>query len=69
MAPHRTSRLRMPRPAIDFARGDLRGAIACILHKPDLLIFLHIGKTGGTTLSDVLVRNFPGSSKVQRLVD
>jgi hypothetical protein len=28
------------------------------LLKPDLLIFLHIGKTGGTTLSDVLVRNF-----------
>jgi Galactose-3-O-sulfotransferase len=33
------------------------------LHKPDLLIFLHIGKTGGTTLSDVLVRNFPESRR------
>jgi hypothetical protein len=29
------------------------------MSKPDLLIFLHIGKTGGSTLSDVLLRNFP----------
>jgi hypothetical protein len=34
------------------------------LHKPNLLIFLHIGKTAGTTLSDVLVRNFPEARRL-----
>lgn len=32
--------------------------------KPELLIFLHVGKTGGSTLSDVLVRNFPAAQRL-----
>jgi Sulfotransferase family len=36
----------------------------CVLHKPDLLIFLHMGKTGGTTLGDVLRRNFPEANQL-----
>ena len=34
------------------------------MSKPELLIFLHIGKTGGSTLSDVLVRNFAQSQRL-----
>jgi hypothetical protein len=29
------------------------------LNRPDILIFFHIGKTGGTTLGRILARNFP----------
>jgi hypothetical protein len=39
--------------------AECKGVVA-----PKPLIFLHMGKTGGTTLSDVLVRNVP---KAQRL--